>query len=76
MNEYEQTLMQLCLSKKGRAANLDSTIFKKWANGNISTEECKQQFFENNKTKDEFRSKVNDNLFIEWLSSLGWRRRK
>lgn len=51
--------------------NDDKTLFLRWSNREIETEEAIRQFKKNNNMKDTI---INSSEFIIWLSSLGYRR--
>ena len=64
MNEFVKHL-------KRRSMNDDKTLFLRWSNREIETEEAIRQFKKNNNMKDTI---INSSEFIIWLSSLGyWR---
>lgn len=64
MNEFVKHL-------KRRSMNDDKTLFLRWSNREIETEEAIRQFKKNNNMKDTI---INSSEFIIWLSSLGYRR--
>ena len=64
MNEFVKHL-------KRRSTNDDKTLFLRWSNREIETEDAINQFKKNNNMKDTI---INSSEFIIWLSSLGYRR--
>lgn len=70
MSEFEHEYIQYLL--KSRAANYDLSNFRKYAKGEITLEECKKRFALYNKVDEETMKKFRDDLFVEWLASLGW----
>lgn len=64
MNEFVKHL-------KKHALNDDKTLFLKWMNREIDTDEAIVRFKKNNNMKDTI---INSSEFIIWMSSLGYRR--
>lgn len=59
---------------KTKAASADVTTFNKYVNGEISLQDCKYLWSRHNKVDFiDFRL-ISDDLFKEWLESLGYRR--
>ena len=70
MSELEHEFIQYLL--KSRACNYDMAFFRKYVNGDISLQKCKEAFIKYNKVSSEDADKLTDKLFIEWLASIGW----
>ena len=64
MNEFVKYL-------KKHSLNDDKALFLKWMNYEIDTDEAIKRFKKNNNMKDII---INQNEFIIWLASLGYRR--
>lgn len=64
--------------KRGHTASShDQKAFNKYSKGEMTLEECKSRFFYNNGIKSEKeRSIITDELFIEWLGTIGFRARQ
>lgn len=60
--------------KKGTAADLDRKVFDKWAHHQITTGYCIECVKYDNAMPDDLV--IPEERFIDWLSSLGWRRPK
>lgn len=66
------TLMQSVLRKGDKASASDKYSFEKYVHKDISLEECKQEFIENNRISIEKSVLITNEEFKEWLKSLGW----
>lgn len=62
------------LSKYYKDAERDKLYFDRWQKGNLKTDDCKYLFKNNNKIPMEDFEKIDDELFVNWLNSLGYER--
>ena len=68
------TLMQSVLKKGAHIAHSDQKLFNDYERGDITLQECKKLFFENNKVDRESQMLITDSVFKEWLNGIGYRR--
>lgn len=64
--------IQRWLNCGGDVAQQDKTDFTKWRHYQLSTRKTKERFFDRNRFPDLIRNMISDELFAEWLHSLGW----
>lgn len=60
------------LSKTWKAGVKDNATFGKWEDKEISTEECIEEFKQNNYI--DYKIKIKPEEFVRWLNGLGWKR--
>lgn len=65
-------LIQRLLSKSNGSVIRDKTTFEKYKLGQISLEQCMQEFYKNNyvRNEDQILTKA---MFKEWLEGIGYR---
>lgn len=68
------TIIQSVLKKSNHAIMCDCMAFNKYANSEIDLAECKKLFFRNNKVDYKRAEQITDEMFIEWLDTLGYAR--
>lgn len=58
---------------KERARNADIGTFNKYVNGELSLQDCKYLWSKHNKVDYEEFLLISDELFKEWLASIGYK---
>ena len=59
---------------KSKAVNYDISIFNKYYDGELSLQDCKYLWAKHNRVCFDDYEKISDELFKEWLDSLGYKR--
>lgn len=71
MNEVE--IIQKNLKKGYISAHCDMAVFKQWEQGDMSYEEMREAFFDNNNFPEEDRTQISKKGLLNWLNSIGWK---
>ena len=69
-NNYE--IIQNNLRKSDAAASRDKANFEKYVLGQVSLSECNHYFKLNNCIRASESDKITDEMFKDWMRSLGW----
>lgn len=54
----------------------DKNAFEKWRTKQITTDECKELVMKHNEFPQLATQVITNELFEEWLSTIGWKRAK
>ena len=62
------------LKRGHEVADRDKAIFNDYIHGVITLGICKERFKKNNRIVDKQYERISDEMFVNWLRSLGWKR--